>query len=144
MSEAQIWYSRSPEQRTLSAEFENIIVLSDEFYREIVDHPVPNDLEAVKLLVSAPAVLDLYMWLAYRCFKAKGREQIPLFGTFGLANQIGTVEYSRPRRFRGMLEQWLRTIRVIWPECPARISADGQTMSIDHGVAVVPKNPLPL
>lgn len=63
------------------------------------------------------------MWLAYRCFKAKARELIPLFGTFGPANQIGTVEYSRPRRFRGMLEQWLRTIRVIWPECPARIAA---------------------
>ena len=140
MREAQIWYSRSPEQRTLSADFENIIVLSDEFYREIVDHPVPNDLEAVKLLASAPAVLDLYMWLSYRCFKAKGREQIPLFGTFGLASQIGTVEYSRPRRFRGMLEQWLRTIRVIWPECPARISADGQTVSIDHAAAVIQKD----
>jgi hypothetical protein len=140
LSEAQLWYSRSTEQRALSADFENIVVLSDEFYREIVDHPVPNDLEAVKLLVSAPAVLDLYMWLGYRCFKAKAKEQIPLFGAFGLVNQIGTVEYSRPRRFRGMLEEWLRTIRVIWPECPARISADGQTLSIDHAVAVVPND----
>ena len=133
MSEAQIWYTRTPEQRVLSADFENIIVLSDEFYQEIVAHPVPNDLEAVKLLAGSPAVLDLYMWLSYRCFKAKGAETIPLFGQFGLANQIGTVEYSRPRRFRGMLEQWLGTIRVIWPECPARISSDGQSIKIAHG-----------
>jgi hypothetical protein len=53
---------------------------------------VPNDLEAVKLLAASPAVLDLYMWLSYRCFMAKGVETIPIFGEFGLANQIGTVE----------------------------------------------------
>jgi hypothetical protein len=78
------------------------------------------------------------MWLSSRCFKAKGVEEIPLFGQFGLANQIGTVEYSRPRRFRGMLEQWLGTIRVIWSECPARISSDGQTIKIAHATSIVP------
>lgn len=61
MSEAQIWYSRNPDQKALSSEFENVIVLSDEFYQEIAEHPVPNDLNAVKVLVAASAVLDLYM-----------------------------------------------------------------------------------
>jgi hypothetical protein len=45
----------------LSAEFENVIVLSDEFYQELAAHPVPNDLEAVKLFTASPAVLDLCM-----------------------------------------------------------------------------------
>ena len=40
-SEAQIWYSRDPEQNPVS-EFENVIVLSDEFYREIPAHPIPT------------------------------------------------------------------------------------------------------
>ncbi|MGC4052837.1 MAG: replication initiator protein A [Paludibaculum sp.] len=31
MREAQIWYSRSPEQRPISTELENVVVLSDEF-----------------------------------------------------------------------------------------------------------------
>jgi hypothetical protein len=97
---------------------------------------VPNDLEAVKLLAAAPAVLDLYMWLSYRCFKAKGPEVIPIFGEFGLANQLGCVEYSRPRRFRAMLDQWLLAIRGIWPECPASISADGASIRIRNGAAV--------
>ena len=71
MREAQIWYSREhPDQRALSSEFENVIVLSDEFYRELIAHPVPNDLEAVKVLAASPAVLDLFMWLSYRCFTA--------------------------------------------------------------------------
>jgi hypothetical protein len=72
MSEAQIWYTRSAEQRALSSEFENVIVLSEDFYREVTGHPVPNDLDSVKVLASDPAVLELYMWLSYRCFKAKG------------------------------------------------------------------------
>jgi hypothetical protein len=93
-------------------------MLSGDFYQEILAHPIPNDLEAVKLLGGAPAVLDLYMWLSYRCLKAKSPESIPIFGEVGLANQLGCVEYSRPRRFRAMLEQWLTTIRAIWPDLP--------------------------
>jgi hypothetical protein len=138
MREAQIWYSRDPDQRQLSSEFENVIILSDEFYQELIAHPVPNDLDAVKMLAAAPAVLDLFMWLSYRCFKAKGLESIPLFGELGLANQIGTAEYSRPRRFRAMVEQWLETIHALWPECPARVSADGQAIVLKHASAVVP------
>ena len=139
MREAQIWYTRTADQRVLSTDFENLIMLSDDFYQEIMTHPVPNDLEAVKLLAASQAVLDLYMWLSYRCFKAKGVETIPIFGEFGLANQIGTVEYSRPRRYRAMLEQWLRTIRAMWPACPARISRDGQNLVIQHAPAILPK-----
>lgn len=71
--EAQIWYSRDTEQYPFSEQFENVIVLSDEFYREITAHPIPADLEAVKVLAASPAVLDLFMWLSYRCFLAKGR-----------------------------------------------------------------------
>jgi hypothetical protein len=140
MREAQIWYIRSPEQRPISAEFENAVVLSDDFYQEILAHPVPNDLEAVKVLAASPAIFDLYMWLSYRSFKAKGTESIPIFGEFGLANQLGCVEYSRPRRFRAMLEQWLDTIRAIWPECPARIVSNGQSIEIRNATAVREQN----
>ena len=99
--EAQIWYSRDPQQYPISDQFENVIVLSDEFYREITAHPIPADLEAVKVLAGAPAVLDLFMWLSYRCFLAKDKERIPLFGAYGLASQIGSVKYARLRRFSG-------------------------------------------
>jgi hypothetical protein len=69
LQEAQIWWNRDPNQRALDEAFENVIVLSDEFYKEVMEHPIPTDVEAVKALSGAPAVLDLYMWLTYRCFK---------------------------------------------------------------------------
>jgi hypothetical protein len=135
--EAQIWYSRDPQQYPISDQFENVIVLSDEFYREITAHPIPADLEAVKVLAGAPAVLDLFLWLSYRCFLVKGRETIPLFGAYGLASQLGSIEYARPRRFREKLDSWLDSIRVLWPECPAKISTDGTSLVMDHGCAVL-------
>ena len=136
LREAQIWYSRHADQPVLSDEFENVIVLSDEFFQEISAHPIPTDLEAVRVLTPSPAVLDLFMWLSYRCFSAKGEEQIPIFGNFGLAAQLGNVEYARPRRFREKLEQWLKTIRTMWPECPARLNNAGTHLAVRPAVAI--------
>src|SRR5262245_64002588 len=93
-------------------EFQNVVVLSDDFYAEIMAHPIPIDLEAIKHFHAAPAVLDLFMWLAYRCFSARHEEHVPLFGNFGLIIQLGTAEYRRERRFRERLEKWLQSIRV--------------------------------
>jgi hypothetical protein len=76
------------------------------------------------------------MWLSYRCFLAKGEEAIPLLGAFGLANQIGSIEYARPRRFREKLDQWLDSIRALWPECPARISPNGLSLIVNRATAV--------
>ena len=100
MREVEIWYSRSCSMPV----GENSITLSDEFYAEISRHPIPTDLEAVKTLAAAPALLDLFLWLGYRCFVAKGQEVIPLFGPSGLTQQLGCMEYSRPSRFRAVLE----------------------------------------
>ena len=117
-----------------------MIVLSNEFYQEITAHPIPADLEAVRVLAAAPApapaVLDLFMWLSYRCFTAKGKEHVPLFGPYGLAAQIGSGEYARPRRFREKLGQGLDSIRVLWPGCPAIISADGSSLAVNRPYAL--------
>lgn len=136
MREARIWYSRDPNQETLPGSFENEIVLSDEFFREVTTHSIPTDLEAAKALSSAPAALDLFMWLSYRCFTAKGPERIPIFGDFGLASQLGSADYTRPRKFRERLERWLRLVRLLWPECPAQISGDGSYLVIEPAVAL--------
>ncbi len=65
----------------------------------------PTDLEVVKVLAAAPRVLDLFVGLSYRCFTVKGTEEIPIFGNYGPARQLGCIEYSRPRRFLAMLDQ---------------------------------------
>ena len=54
-----------------------MIALSDDFYDEVVRHPVPNDLEVVKTLAASPAILDLYMWFSYRASRPKERSRSP-------------------------------------------------------------------
>lgn len=138
MSEARIWYARDVEQPTLPGDCRNTIVLSPEFFREILEHPIPTDLTAAKALSCAPAALDLFTWLSYRCFLAKGRETVPLFGEYGLANQLGSLDYARPRKFREKLDGWLRLVRAMWPACPAWIAEGGSHLVIDNAVAVLP------
>ena len=132
LKEAEIWYGRS----ALPLSAQNTITLTDEFYAEVASHPIPADLEAIKTFAAAPALMDLFMWLSYRCFVAKGPESIPLFGPFGLTHQLGCAEYSRPSRFRAMLEQWMVTVRLVWPECPAQIISSGRVLLIDRASAV--------
>jgi hypothetical protein len=139
MSEARIWYSRNSEQETLPGEFQNEIVLSPEFFKEILDHPIPTDMEAAKALSCSPAALDLFTWLSYRCFVAKGRERVPLFGDAGLVTQLGSADYSRPRKFRERLEGWLDLVRALWPECPARVDENGTGLWVDRASAVLTK-----
>jgi hypothetical protein len=137
MSEARIWYSRDPNQETLPGECQNSVVLSNEFYQEIMSHPIPTDLEAAKALSSAPAALDLFTWLSYRCFNAKGEERIPIFGDFGLVHQIGSADYARPRKFRERLDRWLHLVKALWPDCPAHINRDGDFLIVNQASAVL-------
>jgi hypothetical protein len=138
MSEARIWYGRNFDQPKLPGDCQNMIVLTPEFYREVTSHPIPVDLQAAKALSCAPAALDLFTWLSYRCFIAKGEERIPLFGEFGLVSQLGSGEYRRPRKFRECVENWLNLVKTLWPACPARISADGMRLIVVSAAALAP------
>lgn len=117
MKQARIWYEGGAGE-------DNVVVLSEEFYAEVLAHPIPCDMDAIMLLAAAPGAMDLFLWLSYRSFTAKSRTSIPLFGLSGLACQLGCIEYSRPRRFRAKLAEWLGQIRVIWPDCPATLEAN--------------------
>jgi len=58
--------------------------------------------------------------------RAEGPETIQIFGPYGLATQIGSVEYSRERRLIVKLEQWLGAVWVMWPGCRPGSSEDGR------------------
>ena len=75
---------------------------------------------------------------AYRCFTARGRERVPLFGDFGLISQLGSADYARPRKFREKLEGWLVLVRTMWPQCPASIDQHGTGLFVDRANAVLP------
>lgn len=139
VDEARLWYDR---QNVANRRFsENTITLNKVFFDEIIAHPIPTDLEAVRALASSPGALDLYMWLSYRCFNVRGEDEpaVPLFGPQGLVRQLGSDEYARERDFQRQLELWLHRVRGLWPQCPARLSAKGDYMLLRHAVANHPR-----
>jgi hypothetical protein len=132
----ELWLSDSGER---SVSRENAVVLSQEFWQELKEHPIPIDGDVVRLLARNPGCLDLYTWLTWRCHQAKGAERIPLFGSYGLANQLGVQGYSRERKFRERVNEWLKLVRLYWPECPATVSSNGAFLEVDRACAVLPR-----
>jgi replication initiator protein len=134
----RIWCSRTAEQDLIESEpGYNVISLSEPFWQEIQAHPIPVDSRVISELTNVPGCLDLYMWLCWRCFSAKRAECIPLFGSSGLALQLGVVDYSRDRNFRKRLRQWLKLVRLYWPECPAQLTEDGMSLGIRPSSAIL-------
>jgi hypothetical protein len=82
------------------------------------------------------------MWLSYRCFTARGRERVPLFGDFGLISQLGSADYARPRKFREKLESWLVLVRTMWPQCPASIDQHGTGLFVDRRMPSCQEEPM--
>ena len=95
-----------------------MIVLSDEFYREITSHPIPTDLEAVK------------RWL--------GRLRHSIF-LCGCLTGVSSERAMRAFRYSDA---------SAWPHKLARantqdrgINADGQSLRIQGAIAVLPPQP---
>jgi hypothetical protein len=98
------------------------------------------DTEVVRALANNPGCLDLYTWLTWRCYQAKGTQRIPLFGPAGLASQLGVQEYARERKFRERIRQWLKLVHLCWPACPATVSKNGAFLELHHAIAVTPSD----
>jgi hypothetical protein len=141
--DAKLWYTESaPSQPSIpsSARSENSIMLSEEFWNEIQEHPIPVDLTIVKVLADSPGNLDLYVWLVWRCWTAKGPATVPLFGQEGLISQLGNSANLRERDFRRQIMQWLNVIRQLWPECPASL-LESRTCLLVRPIKSVPGFP---
>lgn len=59
------WLPSNPEQKSL---FVSTVRLSERFYNELTEHPVPVDLRVLKALSKSPLALDVYTWTVYRMF----------------------------------------------------------------------------
>jgi hypothetical protein len=138
MREARIWYSRDPNQTLLLGGFENQIVLSDEFFREVTTHSIPTDLEAVKALSSAPVAFDLACGCPIGALRQRAKNESQYSGRSGWRHSSG-APIMLDRAFRERLEPWVDLIRALWPGCPVRIDSGGDHMIIQPAEALARK-----
>ena len=71
-SSGSFHWAKDPDQKDL---WDSTVCLSDDFYLEIINHPVPLDMEILKALKQSPLALDIYSWLTYRTSYQKGRSK---------------------------------------------------------------------
>jgi hypothetical protein len=117
------WSDRIPEQPSLVPSY---VRLTDDFYREITERPVPVDLKALAhLRTVGPLALDVYSWLTYRTSYLSSRSSITWvqlrwqFGTQG-----GDSRSSR-HSFRRDFRKALSHVLAVYPAAEADVTEAG-------------------
>lgn len=106
----QLWWNpKYPAQNTL---FENYIVLTEEFFNEIMTYPVPVDLGIVAAIKQSPLALDIYTWLTHRVSYLDKPTRI---SWEALSGQLGS-EYVKLKEFARKAKEAFAKIHACWPE----------------------------
>ena len=109
------WNERKPNERTL---WDSKIRLGEDFFQEIVRHPVPLDLNILKALSRSPLGLDLYLWAVYRTFTLKRPIRLSwprLYRQFG-ADPSRANDKLVVNDFRKDCLRELKKIKLAWPD----------------------------
>ena len=120
------WDPQHPDQAGL---WESKVTLSEPFFREVIEHPVPIDMRALKALKRSPLAIDIYCWLTHRMSYLPRPTEIPWAA---LAAQFG-AEYGRLRDFKAAFVAELRKVLAVYPD--ARVNEG------DLGLLLTPSRP---
>lgn len=91
--------------------WQSTVTLSEKFFQEVVEHPVPVDLRALRALRQSPLALDIYAWLTYRMFYLKRPTTVPWPN---LMMQFGS-DYKEVRMFKRRFVESLKQVMAVYP-----------------------------
>ena len=109
------WNPKRPDDRTL---WESSIRLGEEFFNEVIAHPVPIDVNTLRALTRSPLGLDLYLWLTYRTFGLTRPLRLSwprLYRQFG-SNPARSNNKNTVNAFRTDCLRELKKITGAWPD----------------------------
>ena len=112
------WHPKKAEQAGL---WQSTVTLSEQFFNEVVDRPIPVDMRAIQALKQSPLALDIYCWLTYRVSYLKRPTIIPWAG---LSMQFGS-NYTRLRDFKAAYLTELHKVLTVYPQAKAEGLDDG-------------------
>ena len=109
------WNERKPDQPSL---WESKIELGEDLFNEIINHPVPIDMNTLTALKRCSLGLDLYLWLVYRTFSLRAPLRLTwkqLYCQFG-SHPAKASENQTVQNFRYKVLRELKKIKIAWPE----------------------------
>lgn len=86
------------------------ITLSQEFYQELINRPIPIDLRMLHALRKSPLQMDIYQWLTYRFFKLK---KPSLISWNALASQFGSNYANTKQGLRDFKREFKKALDVV-------------------------------
>jgi len=104
------WDPHSPDQTALAL-WNSKVVLSTDFFHEIIKRPIPVDLGALRSLRRSPLALDIYAWLTYRMSYLRKPSTIP----WELLELQFGAEYRLTRQFRAAFTEALARVVTVYP-----------------------------
>ena len=115
-SRAEFWWNeRKPDEPVL---FNSKIRLGEDLFNEIINHPVPLDMNTLKALKRSTLGLDLYLWLNYRTFALCAPLRLSwqqVYCQFG-AHPDKASDKRTVQNFRSKVLRELKKIKFAWPE----------------------------
>jgi hypothetical protein len=113
-----LWDPKKPNQSDL---WGCSVTLTETFFNEITQRPIPIHMEALKILKRSPMALDIYCWLTYRMSYLKKSTLIP-WST--LQTQFG-ADYKEVRYFKRKFLVQLKAVFLVYPEARVEIGESG-------------------
>ena len=113
IADSTVFWWNKPDQPSL---WESKIELGEKFYNEIINHPVPIDMNTLTALKRSTLGLDLYLWLVYRTFALRAPLRLPwrfLYGQFG-AHPDKASDNQTVQHFRYKVLRELKKIKMAW------------------------------
>ena len=98
--------------------WESKIYLGEAFFNEIINHPVPLDMNTLKALKRSSMGLDLYLWLTYRVFSLQSPLRLSwrqLYRQFG-ADPAKADDKLIVNDFRTKCLRELKKIKIAWTD----------------------------
>ena len=108
------WDPKRPNERVL---WDSKIRLGEDFFNEIIRHPVPLDINTLTALKRSSLGLDLYLWLVYRTFPLRAPKRITwrqVYSQFG-AHPTKASDKRTVQNFRHEVLRELKKIKLAWP-----------------------------
>ena len=107
------WNERKPDEPVL---FDSKIRLGEDLFNEIINRPVPLDMNILKALKRSTLGLDLYLWLNYRTFALRAPLRLSwqqVYSQFG-AHPAKASNNVTVQNFRRKVLRELIKIKLAW------------------------------
>lgn len=130
--EWDLWWDprQAAEQGAL---FQSWVKLTDRFFQQVTDRPVPIDLRAISALKKSPLALDLYAWATYRMSYLGQRTEIPWEA---LQMQFGADYAVSPEGRRNFKKKLLAALTKVATVYPSLRASEGEC-----GLVLLPSPP---